>query len=82
MDVVLYTSDFCGYCVRAKALLDRAGVPYSEVALDAGDPELRTKLEEATGGMTLPQIVIDGRPVGGYAELVAFERSGGLGRAA
>lgn len=68
----------CGYCAAARRLLNRRGVPYEE---RAGDPSARgrRRLAKATGGSTFPQIVVDGRPVGGYRELKRFARAGGLG---
>jgi len=77
----MYTTDWCGYCVRAKALLDAKGLPYEEINLE-GDPHFRQTLMDLTGNWTVPQILIDGRPVGGYAELYALERSGRLDQAA
>ena len=74
----MYTTTWCGYCVRAKALLDRLGLPYEEIRLDDADPAFRQKLQDLTGGWTVPQIVIDGRPIGGYTELWRLEREGRL----
>ena len=73
----MYTTDPCGYCRTAKALLSKRGVPYEEVNL-ARDPEGRTELVRLTGMMTFPQVVIDGRPLGGYQELVRADREGAL----
>jgi len=73
----MYTTRWCGYCVRAKALLDSKGLAYEEINLD-DDPHFRRTLMDLTGGWTVPQILIDGRPVGGYAELYALERAGRL----
>jgi len=67
----------CGYCVRAKALLDARGIAYEEIALD-DDPTFRQKLFDLTGGWTVPQILVDGRPLGGYAELWRLDREGRL----
>jgi glutaredoxin 3 len=75
--IQVYTTRWCGYCVRAKALLDARGYEYEEVSLD-DDPAFRQKLFELTGGWTVPQIVIDGAPVGGYAELWRLDRDGRL----
>jgi glutaredoxin 3 len=75
--VTIYTTRWCGYCVRAKALLDTKGVPYEEVKLD-DDPRFRETLFERTGGWTLPQIAIDGEPIGGYTELWGLDRAGVL----
>jgi glutaredoxin 3 len=79
MDVRMYTTAWCGYCVRAKALLDARGIAYEEISLEE-DANFRRTLMELTGGWTVPQIVIDGRPIGGYAELYALDRSGALER--
>jgi glutaredoxin 3 len=73
----MYTTRWCGYCVRAKALLDAKGLRYEEVSLD-DDPAFRERLEQLTGGWTVPQIVIDGNPIGGYTELRRLDRDGGL----
>jgi glutaredoxin 3 len=75
--VLMYTTRWCGYCVRAKALLEERGIEYEEVRMD-DDPEFRRKLLEMTGRWTVPQIFVDGRPIGGYTELWALDRSGGL----
>ena len=75
--IVVYSTRWCGYCIRAKALLDDKGIPYEEVLLDE-EPEFRKRLFELTGGWTVPQVVIDGEPVGGFAELWRLERSGAL----
>jgi len=77
----VYTTNWCGYCVRAKTLLDARGLPYEEVNLDR-DPRFRRRLLELTGRSTVPQVVIDGRAVGGYAELVELDRLGELDRLA
>jgi glutaredoxin 3 len=75
--VEMYTTAWCGYCVRAKALLQKLGVDYEEIAVD-DDPGFRAKLHDLTGGWTVPQILIDGRPIGGYTELWRLEREGRL----
>ena len=73
----IYTTRWCGYCVRAKALLESKGLEYDEVSLD-DDPAFRQKLFDLTGGWTVPQILIDGRPIGGYSELWRLDREGSL----
>jgi glutaredoxin 3 len=75
--IQMYSTTWCGYCVRAKALLDAKGIEYDEINLD-DDPRFRQKLMELTGGWTVPQIVLDGRPIGGYAELWQLDKSGVL----
>ena len=73
----MYTTDWCGYCVRAKALLDGKGLEFEELRLDEG-PDFRQRLFDLTGGWTVPQILIDGEPIGGYTELWRLDRSGRL----
>ena len=73
----IYTTRWCGYCVRAKALLDGKGIDYEEVSLD-DDPAFRRNLHDLTGGWTVPQILLDGDPIGGYTELWRLDRSGAL----
>ena len=75
--VLIYTTRWCGYCVRAKGLLDARGIPYEEVHLD-DDPAFRQKLFDLTGGWTVPQILVDGDPIGGYTELWRLDREGRL----
>jgi glutaredoxin 3 len=75
--VRLYSTRWCGYCVRAKALLESRGIEYEEISLD-DDPGFRQKLFDLTGGWTVPQILIDGEPVGGYTELWHLDRDGRL----
>jgi glutaredoxin 3 len=73
----MYTTRWCGYCVRAKALLDAKGIAYEEISLD-DDPAFRRNLFDLTGGWTVPQILIDGTPIGGYTELWRLDHSGAL----
>ena len=75
--IEMYTTRWCGFCTRAKALLDAKGLSYDEHHVDE-EPDFRAKLLELTGGWTVPQIVIDGRPIGGYSELRRLELDGRL----
>ncbi len=78
--VVIYTTMFCGFCWRAKALLEDKGVDYDEidVTFDSGR---RQRMTELTGGeSSVPQIFVDGRNIGGSDELHALERAGELDR--
>jgi glutaredoxin 3 len=75
--VQMYTTAWCGYCVRAKTLLESRGIPFEEITLD-DEPGFRQRLMDLTGGWTVPQILIDGKPVGGYTELWQLDRSGQL----
>lgn len=77
-DVQVYVTSYCPYCVRAKALLDRKKVPFTEINVE-DDPGKRAWLVEATGGRrTVPQIFIDGKAVGGSDDLHDLERTGEL----
>lgn len=76
-DIVVYTTSYCPYCVRAKRLLDAKKAPYREIGVD-GDPEKRRWLAEVTRQRTVPQIFINGRPVGGFTDLAALDRAGEL----
>jgi glutaredoxin 3 len=75
--VTIFTTDPCGFCRVAKSLLEKRNVPFSEVNL-AKDPSGRTELVRMTGMMTFPQVVIDGKPIGGYQELLQADRAGRL----
>jgi glutaredoxin 3 len=77
-DVVVYTTEFCPYCVRAKRLLQTKGVPFREIRLDL-EPGLRDEVIRKSGGSrTVPQIFIRGVHVGGCDELHDLEREGRL----
>jgi len=76
-EVVIYTTRFCPFCVRAKYLLDNKNVPYTEISVD-GDRALRAEMTAKAGRHTVPQIWIGDHHVGGCDELMAIERSGEL----
>lgn len=76
--VVVYTTTRCAFCDRVKTLLDVRGIDYVEEFLPRSAEGRRRLLEVAPYARTFPQVVIDGRVVGGYAELVALDRAGGL----
>jgi glutaredoxin 3 len=75
--VRIYTTDWCGYCNAAKRLLADRGVEFEEVNL-TGDPAFRQQVFDLTGGWTVPQIVIDEQPLGGYTELRRLDSAGRL----
>jgi glutaredoxin 3 len=76
--VEIYTKAFCGYCVRAKALLDRKGVAFEEYDITMGGPKRQEMLARAPGSLTVPQIFIDGRHIGGSDDLAALDAAGRL----
>jgi glutaredoxin 3 len=77
-EVELYTTAFCPYCSRARALLKRKGVAYTEIDINE-EPARRDEMIQRAGGSTsVPQIFIDGEHIGGSDELVALDRAGEL----
>ena len=75
--VVLYQTEWCGYCGLAKRLLKSRSIDFATIDV-TGDPEARDWLREASGQQTVPQIFIGGESVGGYMELAKLDRSGRL----
>ena len=75
--VTVYTTDPCGFCRQAKALLESRGVDYEEVSLTK-DPDGRARLVQRTGQMTFPQIIAGERVIGGFRELLEADRDGTL----
>jgi glutaredoxin 3 len=75
--VRLYTTEPCGFCTQAKALLKARGIDYTEVNL-VKDPDGRADLVALTGQMTFPQIVVGQRSIGGFRELLEADRAGSL----
>lgn len=78
--VEIYTQPFCGYCTRAKRLLDEKGVAYEEFDVMMHPSRRREMIERAQGRYTTPQVFIDGKGVGGSDELTDLNRSGELDR--
>ncbi|UYH55863.1 glutaredoxin 3 [Qipengyuania sp. SS22] len=76
--VDIYTKFGCGYCYRAKRLLDEKGVDYAEFDITMGGPKRDEMRERAPGAMTVPQIFVGDTHVGGSDELAALERQGKL----
>ncbi|HTN43375.1 MAG TPA: glutaredoxin domain-containing protein [Nitrospiria bacterium] len=75
--VQIYTTKFCGSCVRAKRLLEQEGIRYEEIDI-SDTPEVREDLVEKTGEWTVPQIFVDGKYIGQDDELYDLIRNGGL----
>jgi len=76
--VEIYTKWGCPYCVAAKALLARKGVDFEEYDITMGGPKRDEMRERVPGAVTVPQILIDGRPVGGSDDIHALDREGKL----
>jgi glutaredoxin 3 len=75
-EVVMYSTGWCSFCARARALLERKGIAVREI--DAEDAEQRAEMIQRSGRRSVPQIFIGPRHIGGYEELYTLERSGEL----
>ena len=75
--IEMYTTPFCGYCARAKSLLEKKGAAYEEVDVMMDDTK-RAEMRERTKRSTVPQIFINGQHIGGSDELAALEQAGKL----
>ncbi|HYP87972.1 MAG TPA: glutaredoxin 3 [Polyangiaceae bacterium] len=78
-EVLVYRTPYCPYCVRVKHLLEGKGVPFKEIDV-SDDPGKRRWLADVTRRRTVPQVFINGKPVGGFDEVAALNRSGELDR--
>lgn len=76
-DVIVYSSAHCPYCVMAKQLLERKGVPFKEIRVDL-EPARREEMMQKSKQRTVPQIFINDQPVGGYTDLLAIDRANKL----
>ncbi|MEM1089946.1 MAG: glutaredoxin 3 [Pseudomonadota bacterium] len=78
MKIEIYSKGWCPFCQRAKALLERIGLEYTEYNVEAEEGRLEEMLQRADGRRTVPQIFLDDRGIGGYTELYRLEQDGGL----
>ena len=76
--IEIYTKMTCGFCVRAKRLLDMKKASYDEIHVDLGGPKKDEMVQRSGGRMTVPQIFIDGKHIGGCDALMALEYDGKL----
>ena len=76
--VEIYTKTFCGFCIRAKRLLDMKKVDYDEYSVDVGGAKKAEMVQRSGGRTTVPQIFVEGRHIGGCDELMALEQQGKL----
>jgi len=77
MQIIIYTKAYCSFCFAAKRLLSKRGLEYKEVPV-LGNAVAEREMHELTGGHTVPQILIDGKPIGGYTELIELDMEGRL----
>lgn len=76
-EVIIYSAPNCPYCISAKKLLSDLEVSYQEINI-SGDDALREKMIQLTGRRTVPQIIINGKPIGGFDDLSALHKAGTL----
>jgi len=76
-DVVVYTSNSCGFCTRVKMLLNARAIDYREINV-SGDPGAFVELAKSSGMLTLPQVFVDGELIGGYRETAEADATGRL----
>lgn len=74
-EITVYTTDCCSFCERVKGLLQARGLQFAEINLSR-DPEGRVELVRKTGMTSFPQVLVDGRLIGGYAETRAAAETG------
>lgn len=74
-EIVIYTKTYCPYCIRAKQLLNSLELDYHEISVD-GKPQLQDHMAQLAGRRTVPQIFINGNPIGGCDEMFALYRAG------
>jgi glutaredoxin 3 len=79
MDITVYTTEPCPYCVKVKRLLGARGAEFTEINLSK-DPEGRAELVRRTGMMSFPQVIVGGTLIGGFTEVRAAADSGALDR--
>jgi len=77
MHIKIYTKAYCSYCYAAKNLLSKRGLAFDEIEL-SGNLKAEQEMRKLTDGTTVPQILIDGAPIGGFTELVELDRAGKL----
>jgi glutaredoxin 3 len=78
LNIVMYSTAFCGYCQRARNLFERKGVNVREIKIDEDAGERTVMLKRSGGRRTVPQIFIGERHIGGFDELAALDRAGEL----
>jgi glutaredoxin 3 len=77
VDVTMYSTRFCPYCIRARMLLDSKQVNYTDIGVD-GEPALRREMMQRSGRRTVPQIWIGEQHIGGFTDLARLEQQGRL----
>lgn len=76
-EIIMYSTASCPYCMRARHLLERKGVAFAEVRVDL-EPQRWAEMQRRSGRNTVPQVFIDGTPVGGFDDLAELDFDGEL----
>lgn len=76
-EVIMYSTAYCPYCMRARQLLESKGVSYTDIRID-DEPDKRDEMIAKSGRHTVPQIFINGQPIGGCDDMYALEHQGRL----
>ncbi|STX43550.1 glutaredoxin Grx [Legionella donaldsonii] len=76
-EVIMYSTVYCPYCMRARQLLESKGVSYTDIRID-DEPDKRDEMIAKSGRHTVPQIFINGQPIGGCDDMYALEHQGRL----
>ena len=76
--VTVYSTAHCPFCTRAKVMLEKWEIPYNEVRIDGDNAAMKEFIEVTNGARTVPQIIIDGKPIGGFDDLTELHMDGEL----
>lgn len=76
--VTVYSTAHCAFCTRAKTMLEKWNIDYDEIRIDADEAAMQQFVAVTNGAGTVPQIVIDGQPIGGFTELTELHMDGEL----
>jgi len=76
--VTVYSTANCVICARARAMLDKWEIPFDEIRIDENDQAKREFIKVTNAARTVPQILIDGRVIGGFSELTELHMDGEL----
>ncbi len=77
-NIIIYTKDYCPYCVKAKKLLEKKRVAFTEIDITRDEHLQKEMVEKSGGRRSVPQIIIGGKPVGGADDLYALDAAGKL----
>lgn len=76
--VTVYSAANCAFCTRAKTMLEKWDIDYDEVRIDGDSAAMKQFIDATNGARTVPQIIIDGKPIGGFTELTELHMDGEL----